>query len=217
MNTRSSLSAAFLLVLAALFLGQPARAQDARAVLQRVQQTHAEGGTLRADVTQTTTSPFSGSASSFSGTLTAQGDRYRVETEQQTFVTDGQTVWIYNRPRHQVVINNYIENETVFTPSDFFSNFGERFTVKAMRTEQQDGAAYDVLTLEPKEERAPVREVTLWVRSSDAVVARAEVLDVNDAQITFDLKNVRFDPSVDASTFRFEPPQGAEVVDLRPE
>ena len=215
MNTRPFLSALSLLVLVAFFSGQPTRAQDADTVLRRVQQTYAEGGTLRADVTQTTTSPFSGKASSFSGTLTAQGDRYRVETEQQTFVTDGETVWIYNRPRHQVVINDYVENETAFTPSDFFSDFGEHFTATAVRTEQQGGTAYDVLTLKPNEENAPVREVTLWVRRSDAVVARAEVLDVNEANITFDLEQVRFDPSVPASTFHFTPPQSAEVVDLR--
>lgn len=212
----TALSLLFALLTVA-FAGQPACAQDAAALLERLQQTYNGEGALRADVTQTMTSPFASGASTFEGTLVAQGDRYRVETEQQTLVTDGAVVWIYNRPRQQVIINEHVDNETAVSPSDFFADFGERFTVASTRTEQQDGQAHHVLTLKPKQADAPVKTLMLWMRARDAVITRLEAVDPNDTTVRFDLSNVRFDESVGAETFTFDPPQEAEVVDLRPQ
>lgn len=196
---------------------QPARAQDAEALLERLEETYNAAGALRADVTQTMTSPFASGASTMEGTLVAEGDRYRVETGQQTLVTDGAVVWIYNRPQQQVIINEYVENETAFSPSDFFTDFSAQFRVTGVRTEQQDGATYHVLSLKPKQADAPVKELTLWMRDRDAVVTRIKAVDPNDTNVQFDLSNVRFDASVTADTFTFDPPAEAEVVDLRPQ
>jgi outer membrane lipoprotein carrier protein len=192
--------------------------QSPDALIRRLEAKYNGGQALQAAFTRTLSQ--GGQMNSLSGTLTLQGDRYRVETGRQTLVTNGETTWIYTPARGQVLVNDYVEDETAFSPSHFFDGYRERYRVAGVRTAQRDGAERDgaehrVLTLEPKEPGAFFREVTLWMRASDAVITRLTVEDANASTMTFTLRDVSFGVPTSASTFRFDAPQSAEVVDLR--
>lgn len=202
-----------LLMLLLLAGGGRARAQDADQLVRRLEEKYNNDQALKAQFTQTVSQ--GGQTNTLSGTLTLQGDRYRVTTDQQTLVTDGETTWIYTPARGQVLVNDYVEDETAFSPSRFFDGYRERYRVSDVRTTQREGEKHYVLTLKPKQEGAFFREVTLWMRASDAVVTRLAVRDANQSKMTFALRDVSFDVETDASTFRFDAPQDAEVVDLR--
>ena len=199
-----------LLVLPAI---SSAWAQDADQLIRRLEEKYNSEEALRAQFTQTVSQ--GGQMNTITGTLTLQGDRYRVKTDRQTLVTNGETTWIYTPARDQVLVNDYVEDETAFSPSQFFDGYRERYRVTNVRTAQRDGAQHHVLTLKPREEQAFFQEVTLWMRASDAVVTRLKVRDANQSTMTFTLRNVTFGVPTAASTFRFDAPQNAEVVDLR--
>lgn len=223
MNARRVPLRSLLVLLSVLFAGQfvaPALAQDnpsseADELLERLEQTYDETEALSARFTQTTTSSFSGEATTHSGTLLLQGDRYRVETNQQTLVTNGETTWVYTPSEDQVIVNDYVEDETAFAPSEFFYDCDDRFTVTSVETTTQDGEPHHVLRLEPKEEGAFYREITLWMRDRDNLVTQLKVADADDTEMIFELEDIEFNPSVSADTFTFSPPDGTEVVDLR--
>lgn len=212
-----------LVLLGALFalqLAAPAAAQDgpppeADELLARLEQTYDETEALSARFTQTTTSSFSDGAATHSGRLLLQEDRYRVETDQQTLVTNGETTWVYTPSEDQVIVNDYVEDETTFVPSEFFYDYGDRFTSTSVETTTQDGESHYVLRLEPKEEGAFYREITLWMRERDNLITQLKVVDADDTEMIFELEDIEFNPSVSADTFTFSPPEGAEVVDLR--
>ncbi len=207
----------YLLTLVAVLLAGPSvvYAQDAEAILERLEAKYQATEALRADFRQTTTSPFSNRSTTFRGTLLLQGDRYRVETDRQTLVTNGTTTWIYTPAEGQVIVSENVENETAFVPSDFFYQYQDRFTVSSSRVVEQDGSTYHVLRMRPKEDQSFYRSITLWVRDRDALITRLEVVDANDTQMVFDLQDVEFAPSISVDAFTFSPPQGAEVIDLR--
>lgn len=223
MNARRVPLRSLLVFLSILFAGQfvaPAIAQDnpsseADELLERLEQTYDETEALSARFTQTTTSSFSGEAITHSGTLLLQGDRYRVETNQQTLVTNGETTWVYTPSEDQVIVNDYVEDETAFAPSEFFYDYDDRFAVTSVETTTQDGEPHHVLRLEPKEESAFYREITLWMRDRDNLVTQLKVVDADDTEMIFELEDIEFNPSVSADTFTFSPPDGTEVVDLR--
>lgn len=204
----------FFAALVALLLGAgAAQAQSADTLIRRLEEKYDSEQALRAEFTQTVSQ--GGQTNALSGTLTLQGDRYRVKTDQQTLVTNGETTWIYTPAREQVLVNDYVKDETAFSPSKFFDGYRERYRVTNVRTATRDGQSHRVLTLKPKEQGAFFREVTLWMRASDAVVTRLVVQDANQSTMTFTLRNVTFGVPTTASTFRFDAPQGADVVDLR--
>jgi chaperone LolA len=208
---------AFALLLATLLLGAtPAQAQttpSAEALIDRLEEKYDGGQALHAQFSQTISQ--NGQTRTLEGTLTLKGDRYRVETNRQTLVTDGETTWTYTPARKQVLVNDYAENETAFSPGRFFDGYQERYRVTNVRTAQRSGTRHRVLTLKPRQGGAFFQKVTLWMRASDAVVTRLVVMDANGSRMTFSLRDVTFGAETTASTFRFDAPQGVEVVDLR--
>ena len=149
------------------------------------------------------------------GTLALRGDAYRIDTGDQILVTDGTTSWVYSKPDNQLLVNDAVADETTFSPADFFTHYPDRFDVTVEGQESLGGVRHDRLRLVPKTDNAFLREVTLYVRSTDALPTRAVLADGNGTTVTFDLRDVEVNPRLSSDTFRFEAPEGAEVVDLR--
>lgn len=206
----------FLLVATVLLLSHTsAIAQDADAVFQRLLDHYSSISSLRADFTQTMTSSFSDDEASSSGTLFLSGDKYRVEMESQVLVTDGVATYVYLPFEKQVLINDYLEDESTFSPSDIFVNHDDRFEVTAAESEQVNGQMHFKLSLSPKSADSFFREATIWMRDADTIITRMEVLDMNETRMTFSLENIALDPNFEEGLFSFTPPEGVEVIDLR--
>lgn len=218
MNTSAAPLRRPMSVLAGLFLLMligPAQAQSPEAVLERIQTTYDTVGTLRASFTQTIHSSFSERTTSNRGTLLLQQKKFRIETEGQTLVADGETTWIYRSSTNQVIVNDYVNDETTLTPNEVFYDYAERFRVSSMTTETHAGDRYFVLELAPKRDDTTYQSVTLHLRDRDTAITRLRLEDRNGTTITFAFENVQFNPEASADAFTFDPPSDAEVVDLR--
>lgn len=204
-----------LVAVVVLLAGRPALAQDGSAVIQRLQAKYDAIEALQASFTQTMTSPYYDGAETFSGTVLLSGDRYRVETGNQTLVTDGRVTWIYNASDNQVLINDATQDDTNFSLSDLLFNYEEHYVVTSSEAVSVNGQGHVKLNLKPKARDSFFRSVALWVRDQDTLVTRLEVDDVNETTMIFDLDDISLNPSLQANAFSFTPPQGAEVIDLR--
>ncbi|OZC03569.1 LolA family protein [Rubricoccus marinus] len=200
----------FALVLAAgvLFAGQ-ASAQNADAVARRLQSKYANINTLAADFTQTA------GGQTLRGQISVRDEAFRLQLPGQTLVTDGSTLWSYSESEEQVVIQDYDPSDVGFQIGQLFTDYLSVFRATGASRAKIGGVDHDVLALRPREAGSSVRDVTVYARSSDGVPTRIRVHDVNGATLAFDLKNVRLNPSLPASTFRFTAPRGTETVDLR--
>jgi chaperone LolA len=202
------LAAAVLLGLQAV---QPvAHAQSAEDLLARVQRTYATAGSFQADFTQSIDGAYG--SESVEGTLRVSGDRFNVSAGGQRFVTDGVTTWLHNEATNQVIINRFDSDETVFAPSRFLTDATSRYRVVSSTPA---GSGVTDLLLRPTDASEVFDRVTLRVRTSDAAVTMIELSDLNGTTMRYALRNVRLGTSLPASTFRFTPPSGVEVIDLR--
>lgn len=216
MKLRSILRLSLLAAAIVLITGQTqAHAQDAKSVFERLQKKYASLESLRADFTQTMSSAYSDDVVSSSGVLILQGDRYRVETGTQILVTDGEATYVYLPMEKQLLINDIVEDETSFTPTDFLLHYDKRFNVKSVEAAQVDGQKHYKLNLTPKASDSFFKEATLWVRDRDMIITRLEVLDVNETRMKFALNKVELNPKLGGDTFRMKPKAGDEVIDLR--
>ena len=149
------------------------------------------------------------------GALVLRGDAYRIDTGDQTLVTDGTTSWVYSKADKQVLVNDAVADETTFSPADFFTHYPDRFNVAVDGKESIAGVSHDRLRLTPKNAEAFLQEVILFVRGTDALPTRVQLVDGNGTTIVFDLRDVEINPRLGNDAFRFVPPSGAEIVDLR--
>ena len=214
--TTSSRLLSFSLLLSVFFLlHNTVQAQDADDIVNQLQNKYANIDALEATFTQEITSPFGEQGAISTGTLLLSGVQYRVETENQTFVTDGTTTWIFNAYANQLLVNDFVQDETTFSIADFLLNFNEAYHVLNASQRVIDGEIYYEMEMEPKEDNTYFKRVTLWMRDSDSLVTRLHVLDVNDAELEFNLQNIQLNPNLGSDAFQFYPPDNVEIIDLR--
>jgi outer membrane lipoprotein carrier protein len=159
---------------------------------------------------------FSNIRQEFSGTLTMKKpNKYRIESEHQTLVTDGQTVWAYSPVNKQVVIDRYKENRNTISPEQFLINLPETYYAAVLGTEKSDRQTVAVLKLVPKDDASFIRSVKLWVESASWMVRKIQIEDVNETVTTYSIRELTLNASVGDALFQFSPPQGTDVVDLR--
>jgi chaperone LolA len=214
MTTRTALSSLLACLLLAAGAWLPAAAQSDTGLLEQVQARYESITDIQASFVQTIESDFS-STRRTTGTLYLAGARYRVETAQQTFVTDGETTWIYAPNQEQVVVNDAATDGSELTPETFFTDYADRYAVAASRDTTTGGTTYRVLDLKPSAPTASFDDVTLWVNPASLIIERLQVTDPNGNRIAIRLNDVQVNPGLPDDTFRFSAPDGTEVVDLR--
>lgn len=197
-----------LALLVVSFAGQVYAQQDDD-VLDRLRARYESLDGLRAEFTQRM------DGATMEGSILLRDDAYRIETDDQTLVTDGTTSWVYSKSDRQVLVNDADADETTISPADFFTHYPDRFEVRTDGSETIDDVRHDRLRLTPKDADAFLQEVTLFVRGADALPTRVRIVDGNGTTVVFDLRDVEVNPHLTDDAFRFEVPQGAELVDLR--
>ncbi len=159
---------------------------------------------------------YSSIEQSFVGTLTfRKPNKYRIESDAQTIVTDGVTVWAYSPANKQVIVDRYKENQNSVSPEQFLLSLPTAYYVSLLGTEKGTSPLQYQLKLVPKDDRSFIRSVKLWVESGSWTIRRVLITDVNDTETTYVVKELRLNTNVRDKEFTFTPPPGTDVVDLR--
>ncbi|MBI3789205.1 MAG: outer membrane lipoprotein chaperone LolA [Ignavibacteriales bacterium] len=159
---------------------------------------------------------FSKIEQTFAGTLIMKKPRkFRVESEHQTLITDGSTVWAYSPVNKQVLIDHYKENQNSFSPEQFLLKLPSNYYASLLEKDKESNHKLMTLKLVPKDDQSFVKSMKVWVEEGSWVVRKVEIIDVNDTETTYEVKEVKFNTNVKDNAFAFTPPSGTEVVDLR--
>jgi outer membrane lipoprotein carrier protein len=203
-----------LLVSAAWTAGAPA--QTAQEVLEHMRERYDDVRDLRLAFTQRTTVARARIDQRSNGTLLLKKEHmYRVELDQQTIVTDGETVWSYSAPTRQVLIDRFKPGEGMLTPERILTGAPEDYRCDMTGREQIGDHDTVVLKLTPRSDNAAVQSLRLWVDTGDWIIRKAEVIDGGGTVTVYTVSDVRINTGVDDARFTYQIPEGVEVVDLR--
>ena len=159
---------------------------------------------------------FSKMEQNFAGILRMKKPhKYRVDTEYQTLVTDGSTVWSFSPVNKQVLIDRYKETPESFTPEQFLLNLPANYFATLIPGDKSSDPSLVVLKLVPKDDQSFIKSMKVWIDEATWVVRKVEMLDVNDTEKTYTVQDMKINTSLKDNTFAFTPPPGTEVVDLR--
>lgn len=194
---------------------EPVHAQSEPISLETVQTAYTNLDALQAEFTQVVSSEFAEDSTRLAGTVLLSGNRYRVQTPEQTVVTDGTTTWIYTPADTQVVVNDANQGESAVTPDAFLTASGERYTVTETRDVQRSGRPHHRLEVKATDSASQFETATLWVRESDHIVSRMRATDRNGSSLDLRLHEIEVNPTIVDTAFTFQPPDRVEVIDLR--
>lgn len=159
---------------------------------------------------------FSNLEQSFSGVLKMKKPKhYRIESENQTIVTDGKIVWAYSKANNQVIVDNYKENSNSISPEEFMLNLPANYYASLLGYEKRTTGNVVLLKLIPKDDRSFVKSVKISVEENAWMLRKIVIMDVNETETTYTVKDVKLNTNIKEKTFTLETPEGAEVVDLR--
>ncbi len=199
-----------------LTAGALAQQLDVRDVTEKIQRRYETIEDATARFSQQVKFGYSKIEQNFSGTLVMKKpNRYRIESEHQTLVTDGTTVWSYSPMNKQVIVDRYKENQNSLSPEHFLLNLPSNYYSSILGKESADGSSLVLLRLLPKDDQSFVKSMKVWVEEGTWVVRKVELVDVNDTQTVYTVQDVKLNTSVKESAFVFSPPSGTEIVDLR--
>jgi len=185
-------------------------------VTERMQARYEMIDDVQADFMQTVVLGYASITQSFSGSIRFKKPRqYRLESEHQTIVTDGTTVWAYVPANGQLIIDSYKEQGNSVSPEQFLLTLPETYYATVLEREKGPEGSLLQLKLTPKDDRSFIRNVRLWLLESSMEVRKIQIIDQNETETTYAITAVRLNSDISDGQFTFVAPAGTEVVDLR--
>ncbi|MCD6169307.1 MAG: outer membrane lipoprotein carrier protein LolA [Candidatus Latescibacteria bacterium] len=137
--------------------------------------------------------------------------RLRLETEEQTVVSDGDTLWTYVPENKQVIISPY---EQWQDPLEQILRYSESYrpTYLGMRKVQKSRCY--LLQLLPNKEGEEIVQIKVWVDKKKWLPLKLQYLDLNGNTTCYLLSDVKVNSNLKDSLFKFRPPKGVEIVDM---
>lgn len=202
-----------LLTLIVLMFYSVSFSQDAQEIIKKVQSKYENISDAKASFTQTLKGS-GGKASSSSGVIyIKKANKYRIEAGGQVIVTDGETSWSYSPKRKQVVIDNYKDDGSSFSPNKFLFSYPENFYSDLEGDENIGGIDCYVIKLTPRN-GGSVKSAKIWIDKNEDLIRKINIVTTESTN-TYLLKDISLDAGVNSSKFSFSPPEGVEVIDLR--
>ena len=159
---------------------------------------------------------FSDIEETYSGTLMMRKpNKLRLESENETIVTDGITVWLYSPVNNQVIVDKYKENQNSISPEHFLLNLPQNYYATLLGVEKGNNVSTATIKLVPKDDRSFIKSVKVVVDEGTWNVRSIAIEDVNDTETTYTIKDMKLNRNLSDTTFVYTPPPGVEVVDLR--
>ena len=114
-----------------------------------------------------------------------------------------------------MLVDRFKENESTLSPEKFLLNLPAQYYSTLLGKEKVDRTETNVLKLVPKDDQSFMKSVKVWVEDGTWIVRKVLVVDVNDTETQYVIKEIKLNTHVNDSLFSFTPPPGTEVVDLR--
>lgn len=210
-------SGLFLAVLSSLlFMGAiPAFAISPQEIIENVQERYEDIDDAVIKFSQSVRFKVSKAEQTMLGTMYfKKNNKYRIETETRTVVTDGKTSWSYNPQNNQVIIDTYKEESHSLAPDKLLLSFPEDHFATMLGEVKLGKEDCQVLKLTPKDENSFTTGMKIWI-NEDWLIKKIEVTDINAAVTTYTISKITLNTGLDAAKFSFSIPKDADVIDLR--
>ncbi|RDC63499.1 LolA family protein [Adhaeribacter pallidiroseus] len=198
---------------------QLAQAQDpkARQILDAMSKKYQSMKVFRADFNQTLENTSSKTKENVEGEITVMGNKFRLKTEDQEIINNGNTIWTYIKSENEVNISENDPEDEGMTPNKIFTMYKKGYKSAYVEEAKVDGELCDVIELSPEDRNDPVFKVRLNISKKDKSLKSWVMFRNNGNRYTYSITDFTPNPNVDNNYFAFDKTKfkGVKVIDLR--
>jgi len=152
------------------------------------------------------------------GVVQVEDKKFHLVLEENTVISDGETVWTYSTDLNEVTINDPEEMGDDMDPSQLFTMYEKGFKSQYVQEDIVNGKAVHVLKLFPlKPAEKAYHTVVLSVNKTTNIVEKVVLFYKEGNEVVYSVKIFTGDPDISASLFTFNKAKypGVEVNDMR--
>lgn len=188
----------------------------AKEIIEKVQAKYKKTNTLIAKYTQTSKFKLTKFEQNINGTLYLKKEKkYRIETNDQVFITDGVTSWAFTNKTNQLVIDNFKEDKNSISPEKFLVEYPEDYYSSLVGKSKVNNQEVYELKLIPKSSNNFIKSMKVWVDDDEWFIRKVELIDINDNVTIYTVKKVDVNVEIGNDKFQFKPGKDVQVIDLR--
>ena len=186
--------------------------ERANEILDKVSQKTASYSTIEAHFINTIINEKAGINESQKGVLYLQGNLYRLELEDQTIISDGESNWIHLIDEQEVQIIEVDDEEESMSPSKMFTIYQEGYK-KQFVSETNSNYIIDLI---PKESGSFIK-IELRINKKEMRIAGFTLFDKNGGSYAYDVKLFKENQIFEKGFFQFNTSAhpNVDLIDLR--
>lgn len=184
-------------------------------IIRNVEKKLTSAKTVRIKFQETYAWKLTGEEQTLTGELLLEGkDRFRITTEDQIIVSDGDTLWTYSKPSHRVLIDRLSKSENTLLPRQILLQYTREYHARVAGEETIAGKACYVLLFRPNSGDTFMDQIRVWIDQKEWVPVKIEQTDLGGNRTTYHLREILMNPSIVRGAFQFSIPEGAEVINM---
>lgn len=188
-------------------------AQSAKETIKKIQNKFNSIENFTADFSQSLFAPSGNEQGKVSGKFSyKRKNKFVVELKNQTIVSNGETIWNYDKKFNRVVISYLNDDPTSFSLEKFIFDYPPLCKSKMVKDPANNSEF--VLELVPKDNDLQFKLVRIW-KSPDNLISKMELVDVGDMKYSFAFSDVKVNQKLADQVFTYNAPKGTKVIDLR--
>ena len=153
---------------------------------------------------------------SLKGSVTLEGDKYRLSFMGRTIISDAKTVWSYDPDAEEIQVSNVNKDGDAFNPGKLLTSYDESYRSKLIKTKKENGKEYYIIDLYPKKGKSFFK-IRLKIDKAALQIVSGTVYGKDNVIYTYSIDKFSSDVTTSAGFFTMNVKDypDADVVDLR--
>lgn len=209
-----------LTILVSVLVALSSQAQTSKEILDKLSAKAKTWKTISAEFTSTLNDTKANLKQNQTGTIKIKGNKYYLTLSDFVVITDGITVWNYNKSDNSCTIDDLADvKDGSFEPSEMFTLWEKDFKHEMKNTAAVlDGVNCYQINLYPTNPKdKSFHTISMYVDKAKMEVIRVVVKTRENAEITYKVKTFKTNTEFPDTEFQFNKSKypGVEIVDNR--
>jgi len=180
---------------------------QSQSLLKNIQNKFDSVQTLKSEFVQEVKLAGQSKPTSISGTFFyKKKNHYRIELNSRHIISDGESVWNYDKGMGKVIITPVDDDPLSFSLYRYIMQYPNYCSVESELKNE--------LKLEPNSDELELEYIKIWC-DNNFIIKKVEVMDYSKNIYSFTFGSVDIEKQISDSVFLFSPPKGIKVIDLR--